>query len=565
MSRILVIEDEESVRQNILELLTTECFDVTYAENGKTGLQRAKERIPDLILCDAMMPELDGYGVISNLRQNPDTAIVPFIFLTARTEQKDFRYGMNLGADDYLTKPFSRQDLLAAIRRRLSRHSSLVEKIDHLIRYDAVTDLPNGKSFEEILQKSMTESSQQDRRLALIHIGLDRFDRIHPAGPEAKDAALQQFAERLVTCCNDENLACARTGADQFAVIVSGIRQNSQVREIPKRIQGSLQQPFQIHGFDFYLTASIGVAFFPEDAQSSSRLSRKAEAALLMAQKQGGNTCQFYGPDVESESADCLILEADLYRALESKEFELYFQPQVSLRTGNIFGAEALVRWNHPRFGIVSPAKFISLAEENGLILPLSEWVLKTACAQAKNWNSSFGKSLRVAVNLSGKQFTQPDFASQLKRILLESNLGPGLLDLEITESLLIQNTLVAVETINQLKTIGIRISIDDFGVGYSSLSYLKKFPFDTLKIDKSFISNLFADKKDLVITESMIRLAHALDLEVIAEGVETDKELEFLRTHHCDGMQGYLFSRALNASEFESLISSGKKLHPGK
>jgi EAL domain-containing protein (putative c-di-GMP-specific phosphodiesterase class I)/FixJ family two-component response regulator len=401
MKNILVIEDEEVIRENILKLLKAEGFNVTGAENGMQGLSLAMANLPDVILCDVMMPELDGYGVLTALRSNPVTATVPFVFLTGKAERSEMRQAMELGADDYLTKPFTKTELVGAIASRLKKQEAL--------------------------------------------------------------------AEQYNTLCSQ-----------------------------------------------------------------SSELIQDARHQLELIKK-------------------------SLSGALEREEFQVYYQPQVNLQTGKIISAEALVRWMHPERGLITPAEFIPAAEETGFIIALGEWVLQTACRQIIGWKNAGFLDLRVAVNLSPRQFYQPDLSNRVAKILEASGLEPSCLELELTESLMVEDAEGAIASLQKLKALGVSISIDDFGTGYSSLSYLTQYPFDVLKIDRCFISNIIDGCSKAAIVKAIIEMAHSLCLEVIAEGVETEAEKDFLWRYDCDAMQGYLFSPPVPAADFEQMLMEGK------
>ncbi len=390
MKKILIIEDDPIIRELIADLLDASDYEPMSAENGAVGLQMAQEKMPDLILCDIMMPDLDGYAVLSALRQELATSAIPFVFLSAKADKPDIRRGMALGADDYLTKPFRRDDLLEAIEVRLARQDTILTK------------------------------------------GQDS----HSAMPQDRDVAR-------------------------------------------------------------------------------------------------------------------------LEQAIANQEFELHYQPQVDLRTGAIVGAEALIRWQSPELGRVSPADFIPLAEQTGLIIPIGDWVLATACAQIQQWQAQGFTSLSIAVNMSSIQFNQDDVVERVVQCLEQSQLAPELLDVELTESLLVQNVNATVEKLTALREAGIQVSVDDFGTGYASLGYLQHFPFDTLKLDRCFVKDVNQNSRNAAIATAIIQMAHSLELTVIAEGVETDAEKAFLQNRDCDRMQGYLFSRPLPADAFEALLET--------
>ncbi|MEH2414258.1 EAL domain-containing response regulator [Nostoc sp.] len=402
MPKILIIEDEEAVRENILDLLEAENFETLAAANGRIGVDLAISEIPDLILCDLMMPEIDGYGVLTALRQDPSTATIPFIFLTAKSGKSDFRQGMDMGADDYITKPFTRAELLSAITNRLEKYATLKRYLS------------------------------------------------------------------------------------------------------PPTVINSLSPKMQ-------------------------------------------------------------MLEISLHRAIKQhkfQEFEIYYQPIVDIASGKIVAVESLLRWQSPELGMIYPTEFIPLAESTGLIVPLGKWVLKRVCQQIKSWRDAGIYSLIVAVNLSVMEFNQPDLIQKIVNLIAINGLEPHYLELELTESMIMQDVNSAIATMKKLQSLGVKIAIDDFGTGYNSLIYLKTLPINTLKIDRYFIHNVTKDPQKSAITKGLIQMAHNLNLDVVAEGVETEAELAFLRQYNCNYMQGFLFSRPLAVAEFENFLLTNKCLY---
>jgi diguanylate cyclase (GGDEF)-like protein len=572
MKKILVIEDEEFVRENILELLDAEGFDVFGAQNGHIGVDLAKAKMPDLILCDVMMPGLDGYGVLTTIRQDPLMAAIPFIFLTAKAAKADFRQGMELGADDYITKPFTRAELLGAIGTRLKKQAAVEElyhielqqakaQLDYLIHNDSLTNLPNRLSLRERFKQVQPTDSNNEQLVTVLCLGIDRFNQINDnLGHAVGDLLIKSVAERLSACVGNQNTV-ARLNADQFAIILATVEHKKEAGNVAQTLLDSLSQTFRLAGQEIFITASLGIAVYPRDGAEVEQLLNHANIAMAKAKQQGGDQYEYYTPAYNIGSADRLVLQSSLRYALERQELVVYYQPQVNLQTGEIVGAEALVRWQHPERGLVSPDKFIPIAEETGLIVPIGEWVLHTACQQVKLWQTEGFPSLRVAVNLSSRQFSQIDLRHQLVQILIATGLDPKYIELELTESMLVQNTEVAIRRLNALKALGVTIAIDDFGTGYSSLSYLQQFPFDILKIDRCFIRNITENANNAAITKAIIEMAKSLNLKLIAEGVETEAELSFVCQHQCDGMQGYLFSRPIPAPEFHQLLMAGKRL----
>ncbi|HEY9707952.1 MAG TPA: EAL domain-containing protein [Oculatellaceae cyanobacterium] len=572
MNKILVIEDEQAIRLNLLKLLTAEGFQIFSADNGITGVQLAQAEQPDLIICDIMMPDLDGYGVLKALRQSPITATIPFIFLSAKAERSDWRQGMNLGADDYLTKPFTRAELLEAIATRLQKRVSLTQRhslelnqaeaqLNHLLRYNPLTNLPNRLFLQEWFTQLLTRPDAQEPKIPILSIGFEQLDQIHTTlGPASGDLLIQSIAERLQRHVGVQDIV-AHLGAAQFVILLTTVSHRQEVAQIATTLLDAFSSPFLIDVHEIVLTAKIGIAFYRRDGLDLDTLIKNASAARDDSKKPGKNPYQFYMASIGAKSQEALLLELELRKALERNEFQVYYQPKVNLKTGKIEGAEALVRWVHPERGFVSPGEFIPLAEKTGFIVPLGEWILKTACCQAQLWQTAGFPSIRIAVNLSGHQLNQPNLRRSVVGILKETGLDPSYLELELTESTVLQNPEAALTTLTELKSLGIQISIDDFGTGYSSLSYLRQFPFDILKIDRSFVCHLTKDDKNVAITTAILQMAQSLNLKVVAEGVETEAELAFFQGHECDEIQGYWFSPPLSAETFGELLSNGKPL----
>ena len=572
MKKILVIEDEGTLRTNIVQILELEDFVTIEANNGFLGIKLAQEHLPDLILCDVMMPEIDGYSVLAALRQNPTTASIPFIFTTAKASKADFRQGMNLGADDYLIKPITADELLSAISTRFERQATLSqsciaelkqaeEQLHHLIHYDSLTNLPNQFLLREQLNQLIIQADYEDRLIPIFIVQLDRLDQINNVlGHLAGDLLLKAVAQRLVIClCKNQTVA--RLQAKQFAILLETVKQKQEIVNVAQDIIQSLSQSFILKNQEVFITANIGIAIYPFDSKDPITLLKSANIAVNFARKQTSNGYQFYNKAIDKRCANTLLLDTDLHYALERKELQLYYQPQVELQTGTIVGAEALLRWYHPDKGIISPLDFIPIAEKNGLIIPITEWVLMTACKQNKTWQTAGFPPLRVAVNLSGHYFSQPDFSKRLFSIIKQVNLQPKYLELELTESIFIKDTKSVNLILKEMQSLGIQIAIDDFGTGYSSLNYLKKFSFNTLKIDRCFVNGIVNDAQAAALTTAIIQMARSMSLKTVAEGVETEAELSFLRQQRCDEIQGYLFSRPLPAIEFTKLLARGTLL----
>lgn len=448
-----------------------------------------------------------------------------------------------------------------AIVADVTERKAAEERIHYLAYHDTLTGLPNRVSFEERLTEEIARVESTSRPLAVLFLSLDRFKKFNDTlGHIVGDQLLRHVAVRLSAAMREGD-TLARFASDEFAFLLTHTKSADDAAESARKFQDLLDASFEIDEQELYVTASVGIGLYPHDGLDAQSLLKNAGAALYRAKQQGGNNFQFYTADMNERALKRLALENSLRSALERKEFRVYYQPQVNIDTGQIVGMEALVRWQHPELGLVSPSEFIPLAEDTGLIAPLGEWVLRSACAQTKAWYDDGFISLHIAVNLSPRQFQQPDLLLMIERLLAETGLNPNCLDLEVTESSVMKNAESAISTLRELKAMGIKISIDDFGSGYSSLSYLKHLPIDNLKIDQSFVYDMTTDPKDAAIVMAIIQLAHSLKLKVIAEGVETEEQLRFLRLLRCDEMQGYLFCRPLPVEAFEQLLHEGRNL----
>jgi diguanylate cyclase (GGDEF)-like protein/PAS domain S-box-containing protein len=439
------------------------------------------------------------------------------------------------------------------------------ERVRHLAHYDELTGLPNRSMFNQRLSHALIQAKRHDRLLAVLFIDLDRFKNINDTlGHEAGDRVLKEVADRLRECLRESDTV-GRLGGDEFVVLIEELLQPVHVAVVAQRILAAVAQkilsavarPFIVDANEFHITASIGISTYPDDSADMQSLLKNADISMYRAKEQGKNNFQFYSAQMNVHTLERLALESNLRRALERSEFLLHYQPKVDIASGRIIGMEALVRWQQSG-KLMPPAQFIPLAEETGLIVPIGAWVMKTACMRNKSWQEQGLPPLRVAVNLSARQFTHATLLQDVARALNESGLDPTALELEITESMVMHNPEYAVELLTKLKGMGIHLSIDDFGTGYSSLNYLKRFPLDSVKIDRSFIKDLPGDSDDAAITQAIIAMAHSLRLKVIAEGVETEQQLSFLRAHGCDEMQGYYFSKPLPETEFFELLQHG-------
>jgi PAS domain S-box/PAS domain S-box/diguanylate cyclase (GGDEF) domain len=428
------------------------------------------------------------------------------------------------------------------------------EQMEYQAYHDALTDLPNRLLFRDRIAIALAHAKRHRRSAAVMFLDLDQFKLVNDSlGHTVGDALLQEVARRLTLSIRADDTV-ARMGGDEFTVLLTDIKEMGSSAIVAQKLLEAISRPMLIEGHELYVTTSIGVALFPEDGSDAETLLKRADGAMYRAKEAGRNNFQFAASTTLEGTSERLLIERSLHHAFEREEFVVHYQPMTNLLTGNIVGAEALIRWNHPERGLMAPDDFIPIAEECGLILPIGAWVLRTAVRQMKKWHPAHGP-LRVAVNLSARQFQQRDLTAMIEQILTESDYPPELLDIEITESTAMQNADVSLSVMNRLRAMGVRISIDDFGTGYSSLSYLKRFPIDTVKIDQNFVRDLSDGSSDGAIITAVISMARALNLRVVAEGVETEAQLDFLRRENCEVVQGFLHSRPVSAAEFESTL----------
>jgi diguanylate cyclase (GGDEF)-like protein len=430
------------------------------------------------------------------------------------------------------------------------------ERIRHQAYHDPLTGLPNRASFTEHLDEAMRRAKRAGWPLALLFLDLDLFKRVNDSlGHDAGDRLLRVAAERIQRAVREADMLF-RMGGDEFTVLLEDLRGPEEAAQVAGRVLEGIAEPLSVAHHEIAVTASIGIALYPRDDTVGERLVKSADTAMYRAKELGRNRYAFFAPEMNERVETQMMLEAALRRALKNGEFVLHFQPRVSALTGRATGAEALLRWRHPEWGLVEPARFVPLLEETGLIVPVGDWVLAEACRQARAWQAGSPAPLRVSINLSSRQFRSDALLDTVSEALRASNLPPALLEIELTESLLVENVEHAMGVMGKLKAIGAAISIDDFGTGYSSLGYLKRFPIDSLKIDKSFVRDIATSPKDAAIVNSISALARSLGIGLIAEGVEEPWQVDFLRARHCTEMQGYLFSRPLPAESLAQALA---------
>jgi len=444
-----------------------------------------------------------------------------------------------------------------AIFNDITEHKNSRAQIEFLAHHDNLTGLPNRVLLNDRLEMAINAAKRQDEKVGVLFLDLDRFKNVNDSlGHTIGDQLLKETAKRLGSTIRTGDTV-SRLGGDEFVVLFPKIKDEGTLADLTIKLRDILQQPYSVSGISLHITPSIGIAIFPDDGDNVNSLIKNADAAMYLAKEKGRNNYQFYTPLLNSRTLDRLKLESDLRLALDHGGFELHYQPQVFASTEKLWGAEALVRWQHPERGLVSPADFIPLAEETGLIIPLGDWVLAQAARQVTAWRKQGLSNLVIAVNISAVQFRKDDFVDRIKTILKEEGAVAHSIELELTESILMHDMESSIQTLNDLRELGFRIAIDDFGTGFSSLNYLRRLPINVLKIDQSFIREMLVEQASLAIVESIISLAHSLGKETIAEGVETKAELDVLTERGCRLMQGYHFAKPLPASQFEKWVAA--------
>lgn len=468
--------------------------------------------------------------------------------------QAEIQIGKRIVKDQYI---------IACTIRDISKKKEYQELITHMAYHDSLTDLPNRRSFNDQFTKKINQARQNNQTLAIMYLDLDRFKYINDSlGHHIGDKVLKEISRRMQESIRKKDFA-ARIGGDEFIVLLPETDRETTL-EIADVFLESIKKPLYIDKFELYLTTSIGISIFPYDGEDSLILMKNADAALYQAKEKGKNKYKVYHSGMNIQTYRSFILRNDLRKAIDRGEFSLVYQPRVNIESGKVQSAEALLRWNHSSWGAISPFEFIPLAEETDQIVEIGEWVLKSACQQIKAWQDAGLSPVRIAVNFSAHQFLQKDLVKYLERILNENDISPNLLEIEITESIIMGNESIITKALNQLRDLGVYISIDDFGTGYSSLNYLRRFPVNTLKIDKSFILDLTnSTSNSTAIVSTIITLAHSFDMTVVAEGVETVEQLNILRKYNCEEIQGYLFSPPVIPKKFETFIVRSSQIYP--
>ena len=564
-SLIMIVDDEPIMMELVQAFLQEKGYRNFHAiDQSAKALEAVKRKSPDVLLLDLMMPEISGFDILKAIRADKETAHMPVVVFTSSSDAETKLRALELGATDFLAKPVDPSEMALRIRNILTAKAYH----DQLAFYDSLTGLPNRKLFLDRLGWAIKLGRREGKSVSVLNIGIDRFRQINDSlGPKAGDTLLARIAERLTRIIRASDIVgmltqhpsggenLARLGGDEFSVALFETNRADNAAFVACRILESFRDSFEVSGQEIFITSSIGIAIYPEDGNDTDLLVKHAAAAAIHAKHQGRNNFQFYSKSIDARSRQRLTMETMLRRGIDNGEFELYYQPKIAIDRDQVIGMEALLRWNTPETGLVSPAQFIPVAEETGLIVPLGEWVIGEACRQNKAWQNEGIENLKVSVNVSPHQFRCQKLHETIERAIAASDMDPSWLILEITESMVMDGAEKAIRLLNEIRESGVSLSIDDFGTGYSSFSYLKQLPLDELKIDRSFLIDVPDKVEDVAVTKAIIAMAQALGLSVVAEGVENERQLHFLREQGCDMVQGFYFSKPLTPNEFGHFV----------
>jgi diguanylate cyclase (GGDEF)-like protein len=557
---LLLVDDDAMNRDALARRLTRSGYTVLTADSGLAALRMIREGRIDAVLLDVMMPGLSGLDTLRQLRQVRSVADLPVIMVTAKDESDDVVEALDLGANDYVTKPIDFAVALARIRTHVSTR-----------RADPLTGLPNRALFMDRLERLLASSQSAATRFAVLFLDIDRFKLVNDSlGHVAGDELLVEIAKRLESSLRAKDTVArfegvhtlARMGGDEFTVLLDGIGDSEVALSIANRLRAAVAQPFQLQGRDVTTSISVGLVVSDDRYRRAEEMVRDADTAMYRAKELGKARCEVFDTSMFTAAEERLGLEQDLRRALERHELEVYYQPIVSLSEARLTGFEALLRWNHPERGLVLPATFIPMAEDTGLIVPIGTWVLHEACRQLRRWDHEFQAAgdLVVNVNLSARQCTHPDLLQEVRRILDDTGVAPSRLKLEITEGVVLDHSEVVGNVLRELRTLGVQLGLDDFGMGYSALSYLQNFPFQTIKIDRAFVSGMDSGSNTEIV-RAIVALAAGLSMDVTAEGIETADQVKRLQELSCEFGQGYYFDKPLTSEHARALLQPGATL----
>jgi diguanylate cyclase (GGDEF)-like protein len=570
--RVLLVDDDEDdyiMTRDLLEDVRDRDYDIEWVSRFDDAVGRIDNRQYDICLFDYRLGAKTGLDLLRYAVESGCKA--PIILLTGQGDSEIDIEAMKAGAADYLPKNEINAGMLDRSIRYSIQHKRSEDKIRRMAYYDSLTNLPNRSLFHDRLRQAVAQGERHKSRMAVLFLDLDNFKRVNDTlEHRIGDMLLQEVAERLSSCLRSSDTVSrqdvdpffntvARLGGDEFTILLLDIDSMDSAARVARRILKVIARPFRLERHEVFVTGSIGIAVFPDDGRDMDTLLKNADTAMYHAKEHGKNNFQFYKQSMNASAFERMTLENDLRKAIAQDEFLLYYQPRLDLETGRICAMEALIRWKNSERGLVSPADFIPLAEESGLIIPIGEWVLRSACRQLNIWQRNEAPDMLVAVsmNISGKQFRQKGLVREIEGILRDYDIEPEKLEVEITESVMMKNAELTMYTLERLKEMGVRLSMDDFGTGYSSFNYLKRFPLDVIKIDKSFVKDVNNNEEDAAIVRAIIAMARSLKLRVIAEGVETPEQLRFLQENGCDEIQGYLLSKPVPAEDVISLIRS--------
>ena len=582
-ANILIVDDKPANLRILSTMLVKAGYKVRAVTSGNMALTAAKTMPPDIILLDIKMPDLDGYEVCQQLKKFPETAEIPVIFLSALQEVEDKVKAFEAGGVDYIIKPFQFEEVLARVsthlalkqaryqlqtlnedlEKRVQERTADLEAIQEQLlfdaRHDSLTDLANRSLFLERLDLALKRvHEEEDYLFAVFVVDLDRFKMINDSdGHLVGDRLLVEVSRTLETLVSPADTV-ARLGGDEFAILLDPIDNVNEALRVAQEIKNRLTTSFLIQEREIFTSPSIGLTVSLRSYESAIDILRDADIAMGQAKEKGPGRYEIFNQQMHAQALKLLTLETDLRYGIEKEEFDVYYQPIMHLKPIKLVGFEALIRWEHPYKGFISPVEFIPVAENTNLIIPIGKIVLEKVCYQIQNWKKKFPQAtvLKVAVNLSSQQFNHATILEEIDEVLEKTGLTPNNLKIEITETSLIEHSVQTIKLLKQLKERNLEICLDDFGTGYSSLSYLHRFPVDTLKIDRSFVNCIGQPEENLEIIQSIIPLAHNLGMDVIAEGVETEEQLKYLQQLNCDFGQGYFFNRPLPAQEAEKLLS---------
>lgn len=566
---ILIVDDRPENLFTLEAIIENDDYHLVKAHSGEEALKKLLKYDFAAILLDVQMPGMDGFDTAKIMKTREKTKNIPILFITANNMESEHIFqGYAVGAIDYILKPFDPMILKAKVdgfveiykmKQRLIQQAEELKQKNHIIEYmayhDGLTELPNRRLFQEQLNMKLNQAMKQKHSLGILYLDLDRFKYVNDSlGHTAGDKLLQEVSKRLTTSVR-ENDFVARMGGDEFVIILSETDREMAL-ELANTILTAFKSPFLIDQYELFLTTCIGLSIFPYDGEDATSLIKNADAALYRAKEQGKNTYNVYHSGMNIQSYRSFLMQNDLRKAIENNEFMLVYQPIVNIESGLIMRTEALLRWNHPNWGTISPLEFIPLAEETGQIIDIGYWVMKQVCEQLNTWIAKGLTPVPVGINLSPIQFLQKNLVSSITELLNETSIDPRLLEIEITESTMITNDDTTSHALKQLRSMGIKVNLDDFGTGYSSINYLRRFPFDTIKIDKSFIRNVSVNEKDAIaLIELLATLAKNMNMSVIFEGVETEEQLDILRRYPGQDYQGYYFSPPVSGTEYEKFI----------